>query len=34
MWFLAHEMRPSTVRGVSCLVSSPMRRMTCFTIAD
>ena len=32
MWFLAQEMRPSTVRGVSCLVSSPMRRMICLTM--
>ena len=33
MWFLAQEMRLSTVRGVSCLVSRPMRRMICFTMA-
>ncbi len=30
MWFLAQEMRLCTVRGVSCLVSSPMRFMICF----
>ena len=32
MWFLAQEMRPRTVRGVSCLVSRPMRLMICLTM--
>ncbi len=31
MWFLAQDIRLRTVRGVSCLMSSPMRRMICFT---
>ena len=29
MWFLAQEIFDSTTRGVSCLSSSPMRRIAC-----
>ncbi len=33
MWFFAHEIFPSTTRGVSCLSSNPIRRITAFTTA-